>query len=217
MSPSPSSGEPCSRGRWKHGSIPVIGLIGGIGSGKSLVSRQLEGFGAAVIDADAVGHALLGVPEIRAQIVEQFGRGVLEGPDADSYMDSRIDRRALGKIVFADPAARRALEAILHPLMRGRFLEEIDRAVHGGAAGLVVLDAAILLEAGWDDLCDRIVFIDTPRPNGCGASPRPAVGPRRIWRRANARNGPTIRSGAARTGSSPMTPAPNHWTGRSID
>ncbi len=76
-----------------------------------------------------------------------------------------IDRRALGAIVFADPKARRDLEAILHPRMRSWFLAVIERELSagGGTDRLVVLDAAVLLEAGWDDLCDLIVFVDAPR------------------------------------------------------
>ncbi len=100
--------------------------------------------------------------------------------------------------------------------MRCRFLEEIDRAVHGGAAGLVVLDAAILLEAGWDDLCDRIVFVDTPRPERLRR-----VAATRGWSEENlaSRERSQWPNGEKRrrpTGSSPMTPAPIRWTGRSI-
>ncbi len=76
-------------------------------------------------------------------------------------------RRSIGvpsvPIVFADPTARHALEAILHPTMRARFLATINRLARLQDSTAVVLDAAILLEAGWDDLCDRIVFVDAPR------------------------------------------------------
>src|SRR5580692_5808207 len=95
MSPCERTEEPHSRGRWKSGAIPVIGLIGGIGSGKSSAASLLAGRGAAVIDADAVAHELLGDPEIRAQIVEAFGEGVLERPRGDGDAIPRIDRRAL--------------------------------------------------------------------------------------------------------------------------
>jgi dephospho-CoA kinase len=67
-------------------------------------------------------------------------------------------------MVFSDPAALRDLESILHPLMRREFVRIIGRAVSAGRAAAVVLDAAVLLEAGWDDLCDRVVFVDAPRP-----------------------------------------------------
>ncbi len=163
MTPSHRPQEPCPHGRWKHGAIPVIGLIGGIGSGKSQVASRLAARGAAVIHADAVGHEVLGEPEIRAQIITRFGTGVLEEPPEDGAGIPRINRRAFGAIVFADPEALHALEAVVHPAMRTRFLQTIDQRTRQDGTDLIVLDAAILLEAGWDDLCDRIVFVDAPR------------------------------------------------------
>jgi dephospho-CoA kinase len=139
-------------------------LIGGIGSGKSHVAGLLADRGAAVIDADAVGHDLLDDPLVLGQIVECFGTGVLAAGCDGGAAPRRVDRRALGAIVFADPAARRALESILHPRMRARFEAAIEHEIHRGVARRVVLDAAVLLEAGWDDLCDLIVFVDAPRP-----------------------------------------------------
>src|SRR4051794_11820965 len=103
-------------GPWKHGAIPVIGLIGGIGAGKSRVAELLAEDGAFVIDADAVGHALLDQRPVRELIVDRFGADLLDrsGPDdALTGGPSRIDRGRLGAIVFADPAALRTLEAIL--------------------------------------------------------------------------------------------------------
>jgi dephospho-CoA kinase len=151
--------------RWRHGVSPVVGLTGGIGGGKSAVASLLGGHGAVVIDADRVGHEVLKDPGVRDQIVERFGAGVLAKGVAEPGRSPAIDRRALGAIVFADPQARHDLESIVHPRMRGRFVEiigvELRSAV--GAGRVVVLDAAILLEAGWDDLCDWIVFVDAPR------------------------------------------------------
>jgi dephospho-CoA kinase len=159
------SREPCPTVRYKHGGIPVIGLTGGVAGGKSIVAGLLAQRGSVIIDADSVGHELLEDPAVRAQIVARFGRGVLAGAGNKRGVAPAIDRRALGAIVFADPEQRRALEAILHPRMRARFLAAIARemaAVCGGA-GSVVLDAAILHEAGWDDLCDLVVFVEAPR------------------------------------------------------
>jgi dephospho-CoA kinase len=139
-----------------HGPIPVVGLTGCVGGGKSAAARLLAARGAVVIDADAVGHEVLERPEVRDRVAARFGPGVLkEGP--------RVDRRALGKIVFADASARRDLEAIVHPLMFEEFRRTIADAERGRAATLVALDAAILLESGWDRECDLVVFVDAPR------------------------------------------------------
>jgi dephospho-CoA kinase len=146
-------------------------LIGGIGSGKSQVARLLANGGAAVIDADAVGHELLGDPTVIGQVVERFGAGVLMEPgssrtpvgDGTRSVPATVNRSALGAIVFADAVARQALESILHPLMRARFEAAIVHAIGQGTACCIVLDAAILLEAGWDDLCDWIVYVEAPR------------------------------------------------------
>jgi dephospho-CoA kinase len=155
--------EPRMRDRWKHGSIPVLGLIGGIGGGKSSVARRLADRGAAVIDADAVGHELLEDPAIRDRVVERFGSGVAEAARPGESSAPRISRRALGAIVFNEPAALRDLEAILHPAMREDFRRTIGRLERDGGRPCIVLDAAVLLEAGWDDLCDRIALVDAPR------------------------------------------------------
>jgi dephospho-CoA kinase len=144
--------------------IPVIGLVGGIGSGKSHLASLMGKRGAVVIDADAVGHEVLDEPEIRRQIVARFGPGVVRSAAADGSENGLIDRRALGSIVFADRRALDDLEGIVHPVMRSRIIERIEAERRRGLAPAVVLDAAILLEAGWDDLCDRIVFVEASWP-----------------------------------------------------
>jgi dephospho-CoA kinase len=150
----------------------VIGLIGGIGSGKSRVAGLLAEQGAFVVDADTVGHALLDQRPVRDLVVGRFGKQILASPPAekDGSDDEpapmpapAIDRRVLGKIVFNDRGALRQLESILHPRMRRTFERAIARTIRQGRARGVVLDAAILLEAGWDTLCDRVVFVEAPR------------------------------------------------------
>ena len=153
-------------GPWKYGPIPVIGLIGGIGGGKSRVAALLAEAGAFVIDADAVGHVLLDQRPVRDLVVAQFGSSVLAVATpgaAGTDVAPAIDRGVLGAIVFGQPGALRRLEAILHPRMCRTFERAIARTVRRGQARAVVLDAAILLEAGWNTLCDRIVFVDAPR------------------------------------------------------
>jgi dephospho-CoA kinase len=143
----------------------VIGLTGGIASGKSEVARMLAERGSLVIDADSVGHALLEVDEVRDQIIARFGAGVLTRAGARATDAPRIDRKRLAAVVFASPAERRALEAIVHPRMRDRFLATIEGVEHaeGACARRVLIDAAVLFEAGWNELCDQVVFVDAPR------------------------------------------------------
>ena len=159
----PSSG-PTNRGPWKHGAIPVIGLVGGIGAGKSLVAARLAELGAHVLDADAIGHALLDQTPARDQVLKRFGPEILDrsGTGTDEA-PARIDRRALGAIVFADPKLLKDLETILHPRMRRTFERAIERDIRNKKVPAVVLDAAVLFEAGWNALCDSVVFVDAPR------------------------------------------------------
>ena len=150
--------------------IRVLGIVGGMGSGKSRVAQLLAKRGATVIDADSVGHALLDQGPVQETLVRKFGTDIL-GPDLGDGT-RQIDRRALGAIVFANDDARKALEESLHPRMRTTFERVISRlsrqvSPKPGALRLpppiVVLDAAVLYEAGWNDLCDMVVFVDAPR------------------------------------------------------
>jgi len=152
-------------GRWKHGAVPVIGLTGAIGGGKSLVAALLGKRGAVVIDADRVGHEVLEHPEVRGQVIERFGAGVVERQTGTAAISGPINRQALGSIVFASRPALDDLEAIVHPPMRQQFEAILDRESVRGRAPMVVLDAAVLLEAGWDSLCDLVVFVDASQPN----------------------------------------------------
>jgi dephospho-CoA kinase len=138
------------------GNKPVIGLIGGIGSGKSQVATAFARNGARVIAGDQLGQAALRDPDIRARVASRWGGAVL-----DEHGD--IDRRRLGAIVFADSAERKALEAIVHPWIRRHILADIDKARRDPGVPLIVLDAAIMLEAGWNEVCDRLVYIEAPR------------------------------------------------------
>ena len=132
----------------------VIGLTGGIASGKSLVSRQLAELGAVVIDADKLGHESYrrGTATYDA-VVEAFGQDVV-GPDGE------IDRRALGAKVFGDAnePARRRLEAIVWPAIRRLGAERIE-ALRREGAPVVVLEAAVLIEANWLDLVDEVWLV----------------------------------------------------------
>jgi dephospho-CoA kinase len=135
---------------------PVIGLIGGIGSGKSRVSALLAERGARVLSGDEAGHEALRQPEVRARVVERWGPGVLDA-------HGEIDRRRLAERVFPDAAERRALEAMVWPWIGRRLREQVEAARADPAVKFVLLDAAVLLEAGWNDVCDWLVYVDAPR------------------------------------------------------
>jgi dephospho-CoA kinase len=137
---------------------PIIGLVGAIGAGKSTAAAAFAARGGVVVDADAIGHDALEQPEIRRRALDRWGaRGNMVKPDG------RLDRRAIAGIVFADPAERAALEAIVFPYIGQRALEEIQRAQADPVVKFVAVDAAVMLEAGWEDVCDRLVFVDAPR------------------------------------------------------
>ena len=127
-----------------------VGLTGGIASGKSLVAAELARLGAVVIDADVLAREVVqpGTPGLAA-VVERFGAEVLDG--------DRLDRARLGAIVFADPAARRDLERIIHPAVRARAAE-LERAAPRDA--VVVHVIPLLVETGQQDDFDRVVVVD---------------------------------------------------------
>jgi dephospho-CoA kinase len=131
--------------------VTRIGLTGGIASGKSTVSARLAELGAVVIDSDRLAREVVGpgTPGLAAVIAE-FGDGVV----AD---DGTLDRSALGRLVFADPEARRRLEAIVHPLVRSRATE-LEAAAPGGS--VIVQDVPLLVEAGLADQFDIVVVVD---------------------------------------------------------
>ena len=134
---------------------PVIGLVGGIGAGKTRAAQEFARLGCAVIDADAIGHELLRDDRVRAAVHRRWGDGVFRS-------DGAVDRGALARVVFGDSADLAALNDLLHPLIRVRMEELIDRAEGDRSVKAVVLDAAVLFEAGWDDLCSRRVFVSCP-------------------------------------------------------
>ncbi|MFC9426784.1 dephospho-CoA kinase [Streptomyces sp. NPDC056987] len=128
-----------------------LGLTGGIGSGKSEVSRLLTGYGAVLIDSDRIARDVVepGTPGLAA-VVAEFGPGVLTP-------DGALDRPGLGRIVFGDPERLRALNAIVHPLVRARSAE-LEAAA--GPDAVVVHDVPLLVENGMTGLYDLVVIVD---------------------------------------------------------
>ncbi len=129
--------------------MKVIGLTGGIGSGKSTVARFLAELGAVILDADKIGHKMM-LPDGMAwqPVVAAFGRQVVT-------TNGDIDRKRLGKIVFANPEARSRLNRIMHPLISDLVKARLQEYRQEGA-GVAVLEAPLLLEAGWKSLVDEV-------------------------------------------------------------
>ena len=136
--------------------IPVIGMLGGIGSGKSTMARQFGRLGCAVIDADAIAHDVLKRPEIIAAIAERFGPGVLDPAE-------RIDRVALAERVFERQEDLAFLNALVHPRVLERCEQLIARYRADNCVPSVILDMPLLLETGWEKKCDFLVFVECDR------------------------------------------------------
>jgi len=129
--------------------MKVIGLTGGIGSGKSTVSRFLEEMGAVLLDADKVGHeAYQPNTDTFKEVVAAFGEEIINS-------DGEIDRKKLGGIVFSNPEMLTKLNQIMHPRMFDMMKERIEQ-FHQQGVRVVVLEAAILIEAGWTPLVDEV-------------------------------------------------------------
>jgi len=139
--------------------LPVIGLVGGVASGKSFVAAELARLGAAVLDADRAGHQVLTDPVLIAEIRQEWGPDVLD--DA-----GQVDRKALADIVFEPTdqgrGHRARLEQITHPRIGQLILEQARKASADPNVVALVLDAPVMLEAGWGDLCQHVLFVDAP-------------------------------------------------------
>ena len=128
----------------------VVGLAGGVGSGKSTVAAIFINEGARGIDADALGHRVLDLPRMRAALARDWGTGILRR--------GRVDRAALARLAFRSRKSVARLNRRVHP----EILREIRRRI-SKARGWVILDAALLFETGADALCDVVVFVSAPR------------------------------------------------------
>jgi dephospho-CoA kinase len=137
----------------------VLGIVGGVASGKSAVARQFARLGAALVDADEVGHAVLRLPQVIEAFRQRWGESIV-GPDG------QVVRREVARRVFGDDEAavaeRKFLNEVTHPLIRDRLRAELNR-LRATNAPVAVLDAALLYETGWGQLCDGVVFVDATR------------------------------------------------------
>jgi len=139
--------------------IKRIGLLGGVASGKTLVAEMFEQFGAARLDGDQLGHEVLREPEMIAAARNRWGDAVLD-------QEGALDRAKLGRLVFAPPPGGPRelahLEQLTHPRI-GRMMHERIARLAAEGREVVVIDAAVMLKAGWDEFCDTIVFVEVPR------------------------------------------------------
>jgi len=137
----------------------TIGLVGGVACGKSLVAQNFQTLGACVFDGDLVGHEVLALTQVQLALVERWGDRILSE-------QRELDRSAIAEIVFAGTPDSNAelsfLESIMHPQIGRQLAERIAQMKRLGRHPVAVLDAAVMMKAGWDSLCDRILLIDVP-------------------------------------------------------
>ena len=133
---------------------PIIGITGGIGAGKSAVARILSQLGCFVVDSDDLARQALLDPVVLETLVLWWGRGILDP-------QGQIDRRAIAGIVFTRPAERKRLESLVHPWIEKRRLARFKTAPD--AAPALVIDAPLLVEAGIDEQCDAVIFVNCDR------------------------------------------------------
>ena len=136
--------------------MTVIGLTGGIASGKSTAGEQLKALGATLIDADRVGHRSYepGTPGFE-KVVNAFGHDIVG-------KDGTIDRRILGGKVFGAPGEMERLNAIVWPEIRRLIADDLRELKRHDRNAMIVIEAAVLIEAAWTDLCDEVWVVTTP-------------------------------------------------------
>jgi len=135
---------------------PIIGIIGGVGSGKSTVAAEFVKLGCKVVDADKIAHDLLEKKAAREKIVGLFGQVILDSA-------GKIDHRKLADVVFADADKLSSLNKIIHPLVLGRAEELIKQYNSQNEVKAIVLDMPLLVEVGWAKRCDKLIFVDCKR------------------------------------------------------
>ena len=136
----------------------VIGLAGGIASGKSLIASHFQSLGAEVLDADKIGHQVLMDPQVVREIESTWGDRVIS--------EGQVDRKRIARLVFEDSSSGRLelqkLEAITHPRIRGEIQNRLEQFRCEQKIPACVLDAPVMFKTGWHEICDKIVFVDAP-------------------------------------------------------
>jgi dephospho-CoA kinase len=131
---------------------PIIGILGGVGAGKSAAAAEFGKLGCACIDADKIAHELLEKPSVKKKVVGFFGKAILN-------RRSKIDHKKLAKIVFSDGSKLAKLNKIIHPLVLKRVGELIKKAKGLKRVKAIVLDMPLLVEVGWAKRCDKLIFV----------------------------------------------------------
>jgi dephospho-CoA kinase len=140
----------------KAGRKPIIGILGGIASGKSTVAAEFAKLGCKVIDADKIAHELLEKEAVKEEIVAAFGPSILDS-------EGKIDRKKLAGAAFADAGQLSSLNRIIHPLVLEHAEQLIERYSHQDQVRAIVLDVPLLVEVGWAKRCDKLIFVDCRR------------------------------------------------------
>ena len=136
-----------------NGNKPIIGILGGICSGKSTVAAEFARLGCKVIDADKIAHNLLDKKDIKDKITILFGESVLDSK-------GKIDPGKLAELVFADADKLSSLNEIIHPFVLERVEQLIKEYNRENQIKAIVLDMPLLMEVGWDKRCDELIFVD---------------------------------------------------------
>lgn len=137
----------------KAGRKPIIGILGGIGSGKSTVAAEFVKLDCGLIDADKITHELLEEKSVKEKIINLFGEDILDSSE-------KISHKKLADIVFDDSQKLSMLNSIIHPLVLKKTEELIEKYNRQKQVKAVVLDMPLLLEVGWEEHCDRLIFVD---------------------------------------------------------
>ncbi len=132
---------------------PIIGILGGVCSGKSTVAAEFAKLGCSVIDADKIAHELLDKKNIKGKIIATFGQGILNST-------GKVNRKKLADIVFDDSDKLSLLNKMLHRLVLKRAEELIKQYNRQNQVRGIVLDMPLLVEVGWDKRCDKLIFVD---------------------------------------------------------
>jgi dephospho-CoA kinase len=130
--------------------------LGGVASGKSTVAAEFAKLGCKIIDADQIAHELLEREDVKDKVASIFGEGILDSA-------GKIDREKLGAIVFVDADKLSTLNEIIHPLVLARVEQLIEQYEQENEVNAVILDMPLLVEVGWAERCDNLIFVDCRR------------------------------------------------------